>query len=120
MLLRKDKIKSIQKEFPIERTEISLNELPWEYCENFKGKAWETILLNKIEKISPMLVMHLASFKNQKIGGYQYYFLSNRIERTHPTKIKPKTKIFEKFRLSSIFTVRIKKRDNKGIIYKVE
>jgi len=118
MFRKKDKT-TIQEKFPRKLIENSLNKLPWEFAENQKGKAWEVIKTSEIESISPVLAMTLSSIKkNQAYGEYFYYFLPNRIERTGK-KIKPKTKYFQKFKLSSPIKIRIKKKETGGLVTKV-
>lgn len=120
MFRKKDKT-TIQEEFPRKLIENSLNKLPWEYAENQKGKAWEVIKLDKVEEISTVLFGILSLIKkNQVYGEYSYYFLPNRIERTNPKKIKPKTKWFKTFKLSSPIKIRIKKKQTGGLVTKVE
>jgi len=98
---------TIQDQFPKKTIQLSLEKLPWEFAENQKGRAWEVIKASEIESISSVLAMVINSMKkNQVYGEYTYYFLSNRVERTSK-KIKPKTKFFEKFKLSSPVKIRI-------------
>jgi len=114
---------TLQDLFSREILEHSLNNLPWIFAENpKKGKAWEFIKISEIDSISPVLALILTSMKkNQVFGEYSYYFYSNRIERTNPKKIKPKTKFFSKFQLSAPLKIRIKKKtEPKGLVTKVE
>jgi len=116
----KNKTPALQDTFSRKTLEISLNKLPWQYAENQKGKAWEVIKHLEIDSISPVLLLILTSMKKQQtFGQFTYYFYPNRIERTSP-KIKPKTKLFQKFKLSSPIKIRIKKKTApKGIVTKV-
>jgi len=113
---------TLQDLFSREILEHSLNNLPWQFAENpKKGKAWEFIKISEIDSISPVLALILTSMKKtQTFGDYTYYFYSNRIERTSK-KIKPKTKFFSKFKISSPLKIRIKKKtEPKGLVTKVE
>ena len=113
---------TLQDLFSREILEHSLNNLPWIFAENpSKGQAWEVIKYSEIESVSPVLVIILSQIKkNQTFGDYTYYFYPNRIERTSPL-IKPKTKFFEKFKLSSPYKIRIRKKEEpKGLVTKIE
>ena len=113
---------TLQDLFSREILEHSLNSLSWQFAENpSKGQAWEVIKYSEIESISPVLSTILMSIKkNQSFGDYTYYFYPNRIERTGKS-IKPKTKFFEKFKLSSPYKIRIRKKtEPKGVVTKIE
>lgn len=114
---------TLQDLFSREILEHSLCNLPWTFAENpKKGKAWEFVKISDIDSISPVLALILTSMKkNQVFGEYSYYFYRNRIERSNPKKIKPKTKFFSKFKLSSPLKIRIKpKPKSEGVVVKVE
>ncbi len=98
----------------------SLEALPWQYAEDGKGSAWEVIRFNQIEDESIVFSMILAVIKKKlTFGDYVYNFYSSRIER-HSDKIKPKTKFFQKFKLSKAYKIRIKKKETTGRVIKVE
>jgi len=112
---------TLQDVFSRKNLEKSLNSLSWTFVEDpKKGKAWEMILRSGIESVSPVLSLVLFSLKNQTFGKYTYYFYSNRIERTGKS-IKPKTKFYQKFKLSSPIKIKIKKKtEPKGLVSKIE
>ncbi len=98
----------------------SLEALPWEYASDGKDKAWETIRYNQIENQSIVFSMILTVIKKKlTFGDYVYNFYPSNIQRTSD-KIKPKTIWFKKFKLSSPYKIRIKKKDSSGRVLKVE
>jgi len=120
-MFKKNKTLTLQDVFSRKTLELSLNKLPWEFAQDpRKGKAWEVIKHSDLDSISPVLALILTSMKKtQTFGEYTYYFYNNRIERSSK-KIKCKTKFFEKFKLSSPYKIRIKKKiEPKGIVTKV-
>jgi len=119
-MFRKKNKPTIQEQFSTKTIQLSLEALPWIYAENQKGRAWEVIKRSQIFEISEILASILEPLKNKTYGDYSYYFLPNRIERTNPKKIKPKTKLFEKFKLSSPIKIWIKKKQTGGLVTKVE
>ncbi len=98
----------------------SLEALPWQYASDGKDSAWEVIRFNQIEDQSIVFSMILSVIKKKlTLGDYVYNFYPSRIERTSPL-IKPKTKWFKKFKLSSPYKIRIKKQEPTGRVIKVE
>jgi len=123
MFQRKTKGITLQDLYSREMLENSLNKLSWIFAENpKKGQAWEFCKYSEIDSAYPGLSERLSQIKkNQTFSDYTYYFYPNRIERTNPKKIKPKTKWFTKFKLSSPIKIRIKKKESEGgLVTKVE
>ena len=109
----------MQELFSNEFFQLSLEKLNWIHQER-GSRAWEFITFVEIEEESKFFAMMLKSLsKPIQLGDYKYYLAgSNRIERQSP-KIKIKTKLFDKFKLSSPSTIKIKKTEQKGLVTKI-
>ena len=111
---------TLQKLFSNVAMRKSLEALPWEYASDQKDKAWETIRYNQIEDQSIVFSKILAVInKKLTLGEYVYNFYRSNIQRTSP-KIKVKTKFFQRFKLSSPYKIRIKRKDSTGRVISVD
>jgi len=97
-----------------------LERLPWEYGQS-KGHAFEQIKISEVEKESIQFAGILRGIiKPVTLGEFTYNRVGmNHLERKGK-KIKIKTKFFEKFKLSTPYKIRIKKKETGGFVTKIE
>lgn len=110
----------MQELFSNEFLQLSLEDLDWEYAES-QGHAFEHVKLSTLEDKSIFFAIMLRSLTNSlTLGDYIYRRKgADRLERESP-KIKPKTKLYKKFKLSSVYKIRIKKKtEPQGVVTKV-
>jgi len=107
--------------FSNEFLQLSLEDLDWEYATS-QGHAFEQVKISTLEDKSMFFAIMLRSLnKPLTLGDYVYSRMgADRLERQSP-KIKLKTKLYSKFKLSSPIKIRIKPKTNPtGVVTKVE